>query len=261
MSLRLSRGTLTISIALDCQPSLDVREHRLEATVARLLETLSGYQIPATWAVDEPAASPATAAIRSVRGGHEIAIGGHAGWLGNRVPRTQFGRELASRTIAARAEGLTVSSLVVAAGQLGDHYDLMIKQGLSAIQQAELEPARSSARRGQPATPRFGLWSFGVSCRLPGGSRLWPGGGGTSRARRAIDRAIRDRALVQLLIDARELASRGSSAERVVERVLQHAAQRRRSGQLDVITLASTAKLLTDQCTSRPSRSILRPAA
>jgi hypothetical protein len=57
------------------------------------------------------------------------------------------------------------------------------------------------------------------------------------------------------------LTERGSAAKRVIARVLWDIAQRRRQGQLDVSSIAATAGRLAQQQESRPSRSILRPAA
>jgi hypothetical protein len=108
---------------------------------------------------------------------------------------------------------------------------------------------------------RFGLWGFPVSMTLPAASRWWPGGGGTRAARFAIDEAIRDHGLVQLVVDAPALAARGHSAFRVLERVLEHAGHRRRHALLEIATMGATAHKLAGGHQSQPSRSILRPAA
>ncbi len=258
----MSHGILTISIDVETGAALDVREQRSrEAMVARMLDILAKHQVSATWALSDPAASPLAASIRAMRAGHEIAIAASASWAAPIVPRVRFGRELAARTIAARAVGLDLSSLVIKTPDLGDHYDLVFKQGLTAVRLGSPSQNHSLSRRVQPATPRFGLWTFGVWCWLPGRSRLWAGGGGGRTARAAIDRAAGQPSLAQLAIDLQGMIDRGSAAVRILERVLARAASHRRQGRLEIITLAESSRRLTTQCTSKPSRSILRPAA
>jgi hypothetical protein len=263
MSVCLPRGVLTLSIDLEVAAAhLGLAERRsLETVTARLLELVGKYELPATWAVADPAVSAATERIVSLRAGHEIAISGDATWVGREAGRSRFGRELARRTAHARASGLAISTLILKTSDLEDHSDLAIKQGITAVRHPETDRAAHNPRRLQPQTLRFGLWSFPVSLVLPHTSRWLPGGGGVRTARALIDQAICDRGLVQLAIDAPQLALRGFAAECALQRVLQHAERRRRQGILDVVTLGNMANKLSSQTQSQPSHSILRPAA
>ena len=263
MSTCLPRGVLTLSIDLEIDATrLGLAEQRsLEAVTARLLALVGKYELPATWAVADPAVSAATERIVALRAGHEIALWGDATWVGREAGRSRFGRELTRRVVRARAAGLAVSTLVLKTSELEDHCDLAIKQGITAVRHPCLEDAAKNPRRLQPQTLRYGLWSFPVSLELPHASRWLPGGGGGHTARALIDQAINERGLVQLAIDAPRLAARGYAAERVLQRVLEHAERRRQQGLLDVVTLGNMARKLSSQHHGQPSRSILRPAA
>jgi hypothetical protein len=105
------------------------------------------------------------------------------------------------------------------------------------------------------------LWSFPTSHALPGPSRWLPGGGGLRAVRAGIDGAIEARGLFHLTIDAPQLALRGPSAQRVVERVLQYAQRWAHQGELEVASLRMVAERLSNQQQSQPRHSILRPAA
>ena len=263
MSICLPRGVLTLSIDLEVDAAhLGLAEQRsLEAVTSRLLELMGKYELPATWAVADPAVSAATERVVSLQAGHEIAISGDATWVGREAGRSRFGRELARRATHARASGLAISTLVLKTSELEDHSDLAIKQGITAVRHPNADHAAHDPRRFQPQTLRYGLWSFPVSLVLPHTSRWLPGGGGGRAARALIDQAICDRGLVQLAIDAPRLALRGYAAERVLQRVLQHAERRRRQGILDIMTLGNMAGKLSSQAQRQPSHSILRPAA
>jgi hypothetical protein len=261
MNARLPRGILTISIDLEVEAARPGRaaERSLEEVTFWLLEVLSKYQLPATWAVADPVASVAGERILSLGAGHEIAVLGESTWIGHEVGRSHFGRELARRTVRGRG-GPAISTLVLKSGELGDHCDLAIKQGLTAVRHAAGAHRGKSARL-QPQTLHYGLWSFPVSLTLPGASRWLPGGGGLRAARGGIERAIAGRGLFHLAIDAAQLVRRKNPAQRLLQRVLEHAERRRRQGVLDVESLRCAAEKLSNREQSRPSRSILRPAA
>lgn len=263
MSARLPCGTLTISIDLEDDPSrlTHLSKRSLEAVTDRLLVLLAEHQMPATWAVSDPALSAARARIAAVRGGHELAILGDASWVGREAGRGRFARELARRTARAREAGVPINTLVLKSVLPIDHCDLAIKEGIIAARHLSAPHLARSAGRLQPRTLRFGLWGFPVSIVLPGESRWWPGGGGARAARFVIDEAADSRGLVQLAIDAPRLAARGPSAVRVLSRVLEHVERRRRHSLVDVATLAATARKLGAENRGDPSRSILRPAA
>ncbi len=261
MSASTSRGILSLSI--DLEPEVTqlglLQQRALDQTTLRLLDMLDEYEIPATWAVSDPAVSAATERIRSGHRGHEIAILGDSTWVGHAAGRSRFGRELARRVAHGRAAGLKLTSLVLRTAALDDHVDLAIKQGITAVRQTVATKGKS-ADEATPKPLRFGLWSFAASLELPATSRWLPGGGGVRAARLGIDQAIARGGFYQITIDAPALASRGHAAESVVRRVLDHADQRRRQGVLEVATLGAVANQLASRHRGTPSRSILRVA-
>jgi hypothetical protein len=154
-----------------------------------------------------------------------------------------------------------VLSLVLADARLSEHLDLVVKHGLTAVRHPAALASVTASKRMQASRLRFGLWSFPVSVQLPGRSRWLPGGGGGHSARRFLDRAIAERGLVHVAIDASLLVERGRASERVVTSLLSAVDKRRSDGVLDVATIGATAARLAGQQSSRPSNSILRPAA
>ena len=263
MSSCLSRPTLTVSIDLEHDAAhVDPAPRRvLSELTTRLLELLARFEMLATFAVADPAVSAARERIVAARRGHELAILGNASWVGPAAGRARFASELERRAARARDEGLTIHTLVLKTALPIDHCDLAIKEGIIAVRHPSVEPTAGSPRRLQPQTLRFGLWGFPVSVTLPASSRWLPGGGGSRAARLAIDEAVCGHGLVQVVVDAPQLAARGPSALRVLERVLQHAARRRASGLLEVASLGTIARKLAAANHGQPSRSILRPAA
>ncbi len=251
------RALLTVSIDLEAGPTHLVGHRRLNEITIHLLDILAKHQLPGTWSTGDPATSAASQVV-SRFAGHEIAILGDASWVGCGAGRQRFGRELASRTECARNAGLEISTLVLHATELGDQCDLAIKHGLTAVRHSAV--AGKSARRWRASTLRFGLWSFPVSCALPGSSRWLPGGGGARSAKALVDSAIAERGLFQLAIDATGLEARGASALRVLHRVFEHISLRRQQRALDVTTIRAAAGQLSEQLHGQPSQSILRAA-
>ncbi len=255
MGARLTKAVMTLCLAW---PRREAGGRTSSATVDRVLELLARYQLPATWALPEPAGSAAGGVVLR-RGGHEVALLGESVWASRHSARLQFGRELAQRTAAAQNQGLAISTLVLDGETPDGHGDLAVRHGITAI----VHPARAAAPRTSthPRTLRFGLWSFPVSHELPGNSRWLPGGGGARAARSLIERAIAGHGLAPLLLDMPRLEQRGHSAERVLDAVLTHARWRQQQGTLEVMTIAAAAAALAQQRQSVPSQSILRSAA
>ena len=267
MGMMLASGVFAISIDLELDPDrrgLD-QTRSLEDVAGRLISLLTKYQIPATWAVADPAVSAATDRLVSAGAGHEIAVLGDQSWVGREAGRSRFSRELTRRVSRGRSAGLTISTLVLRNVVLDDHLDLVVKEGISAVRSDYAGSTGSGLLRrravAEPRSLRFGLWDLPAATRLPGESRWLPSGGGARSARRGIDRAIATRAVYQLMIDGLLLAVRSPSALRLLERVLRHVDQRRQQGTLTVATLAGTAALLAGNRQGTPSHSILRPAA
>ncbi|REK05499.1 MAG: hypothetical protein DWQ37_23575 [Planctomycetota bacterium] len=262
MSTVLPRGMLTISVDLDpgSTNSRSADHALLESLLARLLELLGQHDLPATWALADPAVSAARKRIEQA-GSHELAILGDASWVGREAGRARFAHELGRRVSRARGDGIELSTLALRTVLPIDHCDLVVKEGLVAARHGSGKPISDAPRRLHPQTLRFGLWGFPISIALPGSSRLLPGGGGTRAARFVIDEAISERGLVHLAVDGPALALRGNSAVRVLQRIVEHAQRRRRHGLLEVVTLGAMAEQLSQLHCGQPSRSILRPAA
>jgi hypothetical protein len=259
MSARPASGVLTISIDWSSDAAgPDLATERALGQLGDKLGALFGaLELPATWAVADPAAS-SVERIMSSPTGHEIAVLGDASWMGRDVPPSRFGRELARRIEGGRAAGHAVSTLVVNSPAL-DHAGLAARHGITAVRHAPTDKA-AVVRGLRSRALQFGLWSFPVTITLPGVSRWWPSGGGGRSARAAIDQTTVQAGLAQLVIDAPRVLSKTASL-RVLESVLRHVTRHRDQGRIEVLTIAAMAARLSGQRQGQPSRSILHSAA
>jgi hypothetical protein len=253
-------AVLTISIDWSGDDAgLDVATRRsLDQFGEQLVSLLDSLKLPATWATADPAAAVSIKHLSTSALPHEVALLGHASWMGRDIPPSRVARELTRHIESASAAGYSVSTLAIGSPAL-DHAHLAVKHGMTAVRHARSDKSAIS-RAPRSRALQFGLWSFPVTIRLPGQSRFWPGGGGASAARAAIDQAIAERGVEQLVIEPTRVVER-SGAHRVLERVLRHVARRREAGLLEVLTIGAMAARLSSQRQGQPSRSILHSAA
>ena len=255
---KFQTGHLMITVELEpAMAELSVESHRrLGEFTKKLLGVFASARMPATWAVRDPGRSPACTPIVQSAVEHEIAILGDTSWIGAEAGRTRFARELSQRVALARQAGMNVTSLVSRVAPVREHFDLVVKQGVSAVAGIE----QSTAARLLQPTPRalhFGVWDLPASQRLPMPASWFSG-------RRALVRKIRaaahDAATFHLIIDAAaELATRGGVDH--LARTTGRIAELRDRGLLQVETLAQTASRLSAVPAAVPQRSILLRAA
>jgi hypothetical protein len=215
------------------------------------------HRIPATWAMSDPAHSPATSRILMSNVPHEFAILGDANWLGPATGRTRFARELSDRLLHARSLGLSVQTLVPRVASIESDVDLIVKQHITAV--AGLEGmALAGTAVSSPRALHFGVWEIPVTGKLP--SRAgWFSSAGRSTWRRVRD-AAKDSALIHLMIDAPSLCD-DFSGQKWIAWLMRRIANLRDRGLVRIETLRATAARLSDVPVAKPQRSILRSAA
>ncbi len=257
MSARLTKAVVTISVDVDAPtaPTQLAERRSSDATVRRLSAMFAEHQVPVTWSVRDPANAP------QFKGKHELALAIDSSWTTESLDRATITRDLARRVSTAAAAGRPIVSLVLADARLAEHLDLAIKHGITAVRHPAALAGAAVSKRMQASRLRFGLWSFPVSVELPRRSRWLPGGGGGRSTRRLVDRAIVERGLVHVAVSATLMAERGRAGERVLAGLLSAVDKRRSDGVLDIATIGAMAARLAGQQASRPSSSILRPAA
>lgn len=262
MSFALPTAVLSVSIdlELDAQHCRPQQQQSLDRVATQLVDLLGKYQVPATWAVADPALSAATEKLVGAAAGHEIAVLGDAAWVGQNAGRVRFGRELHRRVTRAREIGLPVTTLALRKANLDAHLDLVVKNGITVVRGAEPLSRRTNSVH-QPQSLYSGLWFMGPSLALPGSSRWLPGGGRIHAATRGLAHAAACREVFHLLINGLALTERSWLALHGVERVIRRAVKLRAAGQLDIATLSDTGTRLSSLRQTAPARSILRPAA
>jgi hypothetical protein len=253
-------GHLMITVGLEpAAADLSIEHHRrLADFTKKLLEVFAAKRLPATWAVRDPAHSPACPPVLRATGAHEIAIQADDSWLGPQAGRTRFARELSQRVTQARHSNIRVSSLVTPTAPKREDFDLIVKHGISAITGV----ANQNAPRRPQATPRsmhFGVWELPASERLPLPSR-WFSNGNWALSKQ-IRQAASDGAMFHLLIGAAEVEQATGGRVDQLSRLVGKIAELRDRGMLQVETLSQTAKRLSQVPAAVPQRSILRRAA
>lgn len=266
MSIALPSALFAVSIDLELDPMRPERDQArsLDSAARRLVRLLSHHRVAATWAVADPAISAATDQLLADELGHEIAVLGDPTWVGKEAGRMRFGRELARRVGHARAAGIPLTTLALRGTELVDHLDLVVKQEISVVRSDYRDLSTGWFARPitqAPAALRFGLWEVPPTLQLPaeGGFSWW--GSQRRRARKGIDRAITDRGIFHLQIDALHFAEHGDAAERRLDQILRHATARAAENAIEIAPLRAVAHRLAGERTTAPARSILTPAA
>jgi hypothetical protein len=262
MSIGLPCGILVVSIdlELDAQHCRPQQQRSLDRVATQLLDLLIKFQLPATWAVADPAISAATDKLLAAGAGHEIAVLGDQAWVGSNAGRLRFGRELQRRVTRGRELGLPLTTLALRNASLDAHLDLVVKNGITAVRGAASASQRKTAG-DQPQSLYAGLWMMWPSHVLPGNSRWWPGGGRIRAARRGLEQSAARREVFHLMINGLDLTERSWVALRGIEKIVRRADQLRSQGRLEIATLNDAVTRLTNLRQTVPARSILRPAA
>ncbi len=226
----------------------------------RLVELFVRYQFPATWFAAEPASWTGRSVLPYSGPSHEIALLGSADWANPGVARGQFAAELDRRLLAARAAGVSVTTLALSGGALSEHHDLLVKQGISMIRPASIG-LRQRGWMPQPSALRHGLWQTPVCVQIPSPQTWLPLSLVLFWIRRAMRQAAESSAVLHLSIDAARLAVGQERGFKMLERAFHLARHWQLKGQLSAGTLAQLALRLGRRRRSSPARSILRKAA
>ncbi len=250
-------------ITVDLEPAAIVTDpaaiRRLHEYGERVQQILENHRLPATWAVAEPATSPAVTRLRSSLLRHEIALLGEATWVGGQVARSCFAQELARRVGHAQAADLAITSLVPRDVLVDDHLDLVIRHGITAVR--GLVDVEGRSRR--PAVPHplhYGLWEIPGSERLPGRSGWLSRPLSSWRLMRRMDAASRRCGFFHAIVDVPRLAEAGRSALRSFERAIRNVARLAQRSRVRPATLCDAAAELSATPASSPQHSILRRA-
>lgn len=249
-------GTVAFSIELELaidRPSLD-RHQRLEHLTGILLDQLAQHQLPATWALADPARSAASPAILAQPQGHEIAVLGERTWMGRGAGRLRIQRELGRRFEGARREGLRVDTLVLRNVAEPVDLELLLDHHIAAVSY----PAGPSA--GGAAGPlRFGVWHAPAAWRLPLAPKWWLPAGWQANWR--LREAVTGRRVLHVAIDGDALVDQEETGLSQVGTILRHVARFQAQGKLHVRTLGALAAENLALRLAQPTRSLLAPAA
>lgn len=249
--------TLSIDLELDIDQQTEACRERLDELRTELISLLNRRELPATWAVADPAISAATDPILRSKLGHELAVLADQSWYGPGAGRQRLRRELGRRFDRARRAGISLSTLVLRNVNEVSDIDLLVEQGITAIR----GPADDAQRphEGPRSASRADIWHLPSAWRMPTQSAWWLPANWSSKRR--IRQAIRKQTAVHLAIDTPRLVDDDPGALENIEGLLAWVSQLVKQGQLQVSTLGSLGKRFVQEHAATPSRSILRPAA
>jgi hypothetical protein len=253
---------LSISVDLESSSRTAPSGEALAWTARQLVDLLSGEGRAVTWATSDPVNSQAVGWAIEADCGHEAALLTGVDWSGHANGRSRFAAEFLRRKQRAEQAGVSLSTLAVGGELPREHFELLVRQGITAIR-ADRGSETTGQRHRAPApgitSLRYGLWQLSADVRLSGGGWL-SGSIAARRICRAIDRRIAAGIAGHLAIDAPALAARSNCKFSGLKSVLRHIERRHREGTLQVGTIAATVARLAPARTGRAAQSILRAA-
>ncbi len=256
---------ISLSISVDLEPSAASKRPdpaALARTVEQLVELLGSEGVAATWVASDLQSSELIARILAADDCHEAALLVPPAWLTLENGRSRFATEFISRKQRTEAAGISLSTLAVDDRITGEHQELLVRRGVTAIRTDR--PAqvrlfrRDEAVSSGIAPVRYGLWQVACEMRYCGGGWLAERRA-ADRLCREIDRRIAFSTSGHLVIDAPALSMRSNAKLSGLKAVLQHV-RGDRPWDLRVGTIATAVARLAARRTSRSAQSILRAA-
>lgn len=245
--------SVELELAID-RPALH-RQQRLDRLSGELIGLFERHQLPATWAVADPARSAATAAIAASALRHEVAVLGESSWLGRGAGRLRIERELARRIGGARQAGIAVSTLLLRNVSEPLDLDLLLEQQISAVSYSGMAspPSQRSGDR------HFGVWHAPAAWRLPLAPHWWQPV--RWQAARRLWQASRRQRIEHVAIDGDALVDQGERGLAQIAAIVKLAAKLRAERKLSVRTLAEIAAENLSHRFPQPAKSVLASAA
>lgn len=178
--------------------SVDATAGGAANSVSDLLTLLDERGLPTTFGFDLASQSGLAKEVHDRITGHEVALVAGPSWTGPQVDRTRFAQELIRRISAADEAGFNVTTLLLKAGELSRHLDLLVKHRISVVRGV---PARTltPGLRFYPHLSRFGVWRSPEPVVYPGTGRWWLGGD-LVQVGRLVREAVRQRGILHLAI-------------------------------------------------------------
>jgi hypothetical protein len=249
--------TLSIDLELDIDQQNESLRQRLDDLRSELILLLDQHQLPATWAVADPAISASTEPILASPIGHELAVLADRSWFGAGSGRLRLRRELSRRFDRARRAGISLSTLALRNVDEVTEVDLLVEQGIVAIRGPAVSPDETS--RPVRSSSRADIWHLPAAWQLPMQSAWWLPSNWSIKRR--IRQALRNQSAVHVAIDSPLIVEDDTSSLEGLGELFAWISALSAAGQLQVSTLGRLGKQFVSQHAATPSRSILRPAA
>ena len=224
---------------------------------SRLVKLFNKYNVPSTWAVNDPGREFQTSMLSGESEGHEVALDGRSIWPDPKISRASFAGELQKSIHRANQCELDIRS-VIGVDVANENTDLLVKHDIAALKGRKVHTGRSVDWTA-PQQIRFGVWNISESARFPF-AKSWIRDSGSSRYIRMIRQASAQRKTFHLVVDMERVAESESTYLHALEGILDGAARYERMGQITSTTLSGSVKHLSRRPTVQSARSVLRAA-
>lgn len=250
---------LIVSVDLNSAKTQQNTNHSSEIrrVASRLVKLFNKYNVPSTWAANDPGRDFQTAMLSSESDGHEVALDGRSIWPDANISRANFAGELQRSIDRAHQSDLEIRS-VMGVDVASENTDLLVKHDISALKGRKVHAGRSVDWTA-PQQIRFGVWDISESARFPF-SKSWMRDFGPSRYKRMVRQASARQMTFHLVVDMERVLESESSHLHALEGTLDVAARYERMSQIRLTTLSGSVKHLSRRPTKQSARSVLRAA-
>ncbi len=256
---RFGNFQFCIDLGLDADQTAISDHQRLSNLTSELFSLFATHQVAATWAPSFTLAGRVAESIKGSNIGHELALLGHAGWMGDSIRREHVAQSLGEHLRSAKQFDLPLTSVVLRDSEGEVHHDLFAKNGIRVVRQPLDRNVTPKATR-DPVVTRKGAWYVEASAKLPATGMFLGRFDVGFRGKQSLRRSLKRRAAEHLAISATELLANPKFMKPLTQ-VVRHAARLQEAGRIRCETLAeSVARMQPNGAVQTPQRSILRAA-
>ena len=219
---RFGNFQFCIDLGLGADQTAISDHQRLSELTSELFSLFAAHQLPATWAPSFTMAGRVAESIKGSNIGHELAVLGHAGWMGDSIRREHVAQSLKEHLQSAKRFDLPVTSVVLRDSEGDVHHDLFAKNGIRVVRQPLDQNVSPRANR-DPVVTRRGAWYVEASAKLPAIGMILGRFDVGYRGKQSLRRSLKRRAAEHLAISATELLANPKFMKPLAQ-VVRHAA-------------------------------------
>lgn len=230
---------------------------RLAATGEWLADLFSEVELPASWALPDPAQSPFSRRLLRQTAGHRIGLLADPLWISSSCGRTVYARELARRVESAAAAGVVISSLGLRGIHALPHLDLLVRHRIGVVRASSVVRRRDCPLRRE--STRYGIWRAEPTIRWPERTG-WLGWNLGGPQRHLVGRLAR-RQMTHLLLDTASASLSEPQGRTRLRKFLLFVQRQVEAGEMVCVTVERLVAHLRGEQVPRPQRPAPRRVA